>query len=344
MAKFIPDRLVFYRYDGELGHAMSVQEGPSDTYKVLENRPIRNAKVERVSRWDGFEISFEIDGQRSRTILSFEEFLDIIQHPGIRKGGLITAPLIWVGSGTYPLLTRVGSETYKRYERKDKLSKERPIKKTDLVVGNVYSTHAGLKGVYLSRVNTIELIERGSSGILDCKKRRNQMLWLELTSWGQGNVHHLEEALSNPGMLLKWDACGAPKVKASHSFKVKQREQLKVPPDIITLLRGTYLRALRREAARNMMFVSDIIDDSRLLNLVPVNEEPEISPGLLEMIEVYNAKESRRLIIIDLTTQEELPELLASGDQIVREAALERAKELGIAEEVMGAENLGTHQ
>jgi len=301
--------------------------------KEVENKPIRNAIVTEVHsnrKKEVFSVSLVVDRRRYATPIGDKELLDIIEHGGIQKGGLIKEPLVWVGSGKYPKLTRLGSDTYEFYRRKQELSNKGPIKRNLLKVGSIYETQAEWKGVYLGQVNTIAFIEQPKfSGIIYCRERQNQMLWMECSPEVPEHESALTTYIKNPKQLILNSRCQL-KVKASHTFKLDREETIDIPLNIVELLREMYLRELQQCIKLRLLWSWGLCDNSKYLNMVPVTEKPILKTKTVEDIKSYQA---HRFILIDFVTLAELPGLLTHEREEVRGAAIERAEQLGVTKE-----------
>jgi len=257
--------------------------------------------------------------------LDDQELLEIIQHGGIQKGGLVTEPLIWVGSGKYPKLTRLGSPTHKRYQLKESLSTKKPIKRKLLKIGSLYETQGEVVGVYLGQVNTVQFEEKPQySNILVSKEYNNLMCWLEASPKVSDPKQCLAGVVGSPSKLISESTGCKIKLKASHTFKLNWEQASETPSDILKQVRNAYVQKLKDEAARGWVFSWGIDNRSKLFNMTPVNVPPSVTPDVKEAI-----TRSGETILIDHTALSELPRLLVHKKESVRKAARKRAEELG---------------
>lgn len=334
MLQYIPE-YIFYRIYSPNGTAevSSTKFAERMNAKKVKNEPIEGVSLAGLTAHGikaDFKVGFSIEGRRCVVEITNEELLDITQHEGIIEGEILV-PLIWVGGGKIPRLTRIGSPTHREYQRKQILANEKPISKEQLIVGKVYETPGRRKGVYLGGVNTTKFIPAvGHYELMKCKVLRDQMLWLEwLPEEGIDEPDPIA-FISQPTKLLASDKEFKLVVKASHSFKICLEEMIDVPTNIVELLSTTLLEELERKILIDFLFSWDLCDCSAYFNMVPVDKEPTVSQRVLHTIESFNTTKRGPFTILDFITLEELPALLTSKNEEVRKAATEWAEELGV--------------
>jgi hypothetical protein len=155
-------------------------EFPNDNF---ENLTITGLE-ERGEGGRAYKVVLELDNNKFRFDLRENILMDIIEHQGIGKGGLLKGPFKFVLVGSQMKLMYVDGDEYKEATERDERTGKR-IQDSELVIGGVYQSLNGSTSIYFGKGYKLQYEQDNRNiknysdicKIKNIKKSSKKMIW-----------------------------------------------------------------------------------------------------------------------------------------------------------------------
>jgi len=136
-----------------------------------------------------YKVILELDNNKLRFDLRENILMDVIEHQGIGKGGLLKGPFKFVLVGSQMKLMYIEGDVYKEATKRDAERTGKRISDDELVIGGVYQSLNGNTSVYLGKGYKLQYEQDKSDyeksfKVIKVKKSPKKMIWYKPWSCG----------------------------------------------------------------------------------------------------------------------------------------------------------------
>lgn len=239
---------------------------------IVDNVPISNLRIIDINYNGGFIMITE-DGYSYP--YSAYNFADSIMHSDIKQGGYIDGQYVWCFNNNTFQLVRVGSQKFDLLQRRQELNELPFIKKSNLNIGDIYTSKSDIFFVYLGKANSKQLTTYSISdkkyvSNQKYKKITNGLLFAKFQGL-EFTTDKIKEICANPEILIDYI-----KILNSHVC-VKKIDEVQISNDLFEDLRCFSEDKIKNSICENSSinnFMKQVYKYSQVLFLFKPSESP----------------------------------------------------------------------